>query len=301
MSPVTTQPETPGAPAAPEAEAGAVAAMRPITGPTALGTDPRRFWHLTRALAITEFKLRFFGSALGYLWQLMRPLLLFGILYVLFSEVLALDTAPFYAEALLLGLVLYTFFADATKGSLSSLVLRESLLRKIQFPRLAVPLAVVLNALFNLSLNLLPVFVFLLIDGGSVRVQWLEFPILIVLLVVLSTGLAMLLSSLYVRYRDIEPIWDVVLSLMFYGSPIFYTISTVAEKSETLAKLVMLNPFAAILQQSRYAIFGPGHPSAAEAIGGTLRLCLPLAIALAILVVGWLVFSRRAPKIAEEL
>jgi ABC-2 type transport system permease protein len=299
MSSVTTSSQS--ADARPAYDPAALAAMRPIKGPTALGSDPRRFWHLTRTLAITEFKLRFFGSALGYLWQLMRPLLLFGILYVLFSEVLALDTAPYYAEALLLGLVLYTFFADATKGSLGSLVLRESLLRKIEFPRLAVPLGVVLTALFNLSLNLLPVFIFLLIDGGSVRVQWLEFPILILLLVVLSTGLAMLLSSLYVRYRDIEPIWDVFLSLMFYGTPIFYTITTVAEKSETLAHLVMLNPFAAILQQSRYAIFGAGHPSAAEAIGGTLRLCLPLAIAIAILVVGWMVFSRRAPRIAEEL
>jgi ABC-2 type transport system permease protein len=299
MSSVTTPAESTDA--RPAYDPAALAAMRPIKGPTALGSDPRRFWHLTRTLAITEFKLRFFGSALGYLWQLMRPLLLFGILYVLFSEVLALDTAPFYAEALLLGLVLYTFFADATKGSLGSLVTRESLLRKIEFPRLAVPLAVVLTSLFNLALNLLPVFVFLLIDGGSVRVQWLEFPILIVLLVVLSTGLGMLLSSLYVRYRDIEPIWDVVLSLMFYGTPIFYTISTVAEKSETLAHLVMLNPFAAILQQSRYAIFGSGHPSAGAAIGGNLRLGLPIAIALAILVVGWLIFSRRAPRIAEEL
>jgi ABC-2 type transport system permease protein len=299
MSSVTTPSQS--ANARPAYDPAALAAMRPIKGPTALGSDPRRFWHLTRTLAITEFKLRFFGSALGYLWQLMRPLLLFGILYVLFSEVLALDTAPYYAEALLLGLVLYTFFADATKGSLGSLVLRESLLRKIEFPRLAVPLGVVLTALFNLVLNLLPVFIFLLVDGGSVRVQWLEFPLLILLLVVLSTGLAMLLSSLYVRYRDIEPIWDVVLSLMFYGSPIFYTISTVAEKSETLAHLVMLNPFAAILQQSRYAIFGAGHPSAAEAIGGTLRLAAPLAIAIAILVVGWMVFSRRAPRIAEEL
>jgi ABC-2 type transport system permease protein len=299
MSSVTTPSDVAGA--RPGADPAALAAMKPIKGPTALGSDPRRFWHLTRTLAITEFKLRFFGSALGYLWQLMRPLLLFGILYVLFSEVLSLDTAPYYAEALLLGLVLYTFFADATKGSLGSLVLRESLLRKIEFPRLAVPLGVVLTALFNLGLNLLPVFVFLLVDGGSVRVQWLEFPILIVLLVVLSTGLAMLLSSLYVRYRDIEPIWDVCLSLMFYGSPIFYTISTVADKSDTLAKLVMLNPFAAILQQARYAIFGAGHPSAAEAIGGNLRLGAPLAIAIAILWVGWLVFSRRAPRIAEEL
>jgi ABC-2 type transport system permease protein len=299
MSSVTTPPQP--ADGRPAYDPTALAGMRPIKGPTALGSDPRRFWHLTRTLAITEFKLRFFGSALGYLWQLMRPLLLFGILYVLFSEVLSLDTAPYYAEALLLGLVLYTFFADATKGSLGSLVLRESLLRKIEFPRLAVPLGVVLTALFNLGLNLLPVFVFLLIDGGAVRVQWLEFPILIVLLVVLSTGLAMLLSSLYVRYRDIEPIWDVFLSLMFYGSPIFYTISTVAERSETLAHIVMLNPFAAILQQSRYAILGSGHPSAAEAIGGTLRLAAPLAIAIAILWIGWLVFSRRAPRIAEEL
>jgi ABC-2 type transport system permease protein len=299
VSSVTTQPES--ADARPAYDPAALAAMRPIKGPTALGSDPRRFWHLTRTLAITEFKLRFFGSALGYLWQLMRPLLLFGILYVLFSEVLALDTAPYYAEALLLGLVLYTFFSDATKGSLGSLVLRESLLRKIEFPRLAVPLGVVLTALFNLVLNLLPVFIFLLVDGGSVRVQWLEFPVLILLLVVLSTGLAMLLSSLYVRYRDIEPIWDVFLSLMFYGSPIFYTISTVAKKSETLAHIVMLNPFAAILQQSRYAIFGGGHPSAGAAIGGNARLLLPLAIAIAILVVGWLTFSRRAPRIAEEL
>jgi ABC-2 type transport system permease protein len=275
--------------------------MRPIKGPSALGSDPRRFWHLTRTLAVTEFKLRFFGSALGYVWQLMRPLLQFAILYVLFSEVLALDTAPYYAEALLLGLVLYTFFADATKGSVTSLVNRESLLRKIEFPRLAVPLAVVLNALFNLGLNLIPVLVFLLIDGGSVRLQWLEFPVLVLLLLIFATGLAMLLSSLYVRYRDIEPIWDVTLSLMFYGSLIFYTITTVKEKSVTLAHVVMINPFAAILQQSRYAIFGTGHPSAAEAIGGNLRLGLPLLLAVAILAIGWIVFSRRAPRIAEEL
>jgi ABC-2 type transport system permease protein len=286
----------------PEAQASAArAAMRPIKGPSALGSDPKRFWHLTRTLAITEFKLRFFGTALGYLWQLMRPLLLFAILYVLFSKVLALDTAPFYPEALLLGLVLYTFFSDATKGSVTSLVNRENLLRKIEFPRLAVPLATVLNALFNLALNLLPVLVLVLIDGGTPRVQWLEFPVLVALLLALATGLAMLLSSLYVSYRDIDPIWDVALSLLFYGTPIFYTITTVAEQSTTLAHLVMLNPFATILQQSRYAIFGDGHPSAAEAIGGNVQLLAPLAIALAILVGGYLVFSRRAPRVVEQL
>src|SRR3954471_12874349 len=181
--------------------------MRQIKGPSALGSDPERFWHLTRTLAVTDFKLRFFGSALGYLWQLIRPLMLFAILYVLFTKVLALDDSPYYAEALLLGLVFYTFLSDATRTSVGSLVSRESLIRKIEFPRLAVPLSVVLHALFNLGLNLIPVFVFFLLAGGSVRVQWLELPVLIVLLVILSTGLAMLLSALYVRYRDVEPIW----------------------------------------------------------------------------------------------
>jgi ABC-2 type transport system permease protein len=275
--------------------------MRQIKGPSALGSDPERFWHLTRTLAVTEFKLRFFGSALGYLWQLIRPLMLFAILYVLFTQVVKLDDSPFYAQALLLGLVFYTFLSDATRSSAGSLVNRESLIRKIEFPRLAVPLSVVLHACFNLGLNLVPVFVFYLADGGSVRVQWLELPILIALLVVFATGLAMLLSALYVRYRDIEPIWDLSLSILFYATPIFYTVTTVAERAPGLAPWLMLNPFAAILQQARYAVFGEGHPSAAAVIGSNARLLLPIGIALGVLGVGWLVFSRRAPTIAEEL
>jgi len=275
--------------------------MRIVTGPSALGSDSRRFWQLTRALAVTDFKLRFFGSALGYVWQLMRPLMLFGILYVLFSEIVKPDDTPLYAEALLLGLVLYSFFSDATKGAVGSLVQRQNLVRKIEFPRLAIPMAVVLTALFNLALNLLPVFVFLLADGGSVRLQWLELPVLIVLLAILSTGLAMALSALFVRYRDIDPIWDVTLSLLFYGSPIFYTVNTVAAQAPGLEKWLMLNPFAAILQQARYALLGPGHPSAAEAIGGNLRLGAPLLVAVGLFWLGWRVFSRGAPRMAEEL
>jgi ABC-2 type transport system permease protein len=275
--------------------------MREVKGPSALGSDPQRFWNLTRTLAVTDFKLRFFGSALGYVWQLMRPLMLFAILYVLFTQVLAIDDAPYYPEALLLGLVFYMFVSDATRNSVGALVTREALIRKIEFPRLAVPLSVVLHAMFNLGLNLLPVFVLLFVDGGAVRWQWLELPILIVLLVMLATGLAMLLSALYVRYRDVEPIWDLALSLLFYGTPIFYTVNLVAEKAPGAEAWLMLNPFAAILQQARYAIFGPGHPSAAAVIGSEARLLAPIAVAVGLLALGWIVFSRRAPTIAEEL
>jgi ABC-2 type transport system permease protein len=276
---------------------------RQIKGPSAVGTDPRRFWHLTRALAVTEFKLRFFGSVLGYAWQVMRPLLLFGVLYVLFTQVVDLgNEVPLYGVALLLGLVLYTFLSEATNAAVTSIVERENLVRKIEFPRLAVPMSVVLTALFNLGLNLGVVVLFLLASGGEVRWTWLELVPLVALLAVLASGLAMLLSATFVRARDVKPIWDVVLQVLFYGSPIFYAIETVQASAPTwVAKALMLNPFAAILQQTRHAVISPEYDTAASAIGGTWRLLIPLALIAATFAIGYAVFRRAAPRLAEDL
>jgi ABC-2 type transport system permease protein len=275
---------------------------RRVLGPTALGDDPRRLWHLTRTLAVTDFKLRFFGSVLGYLWQLVRPLLLFGVLYVVFTEVVRLGSGvEYYPVALLLGIVLYSFVSEATSGALTSLVDRENLIRKIEFPRLAVPMASVMTALFNLGLNLVVVFVFLIAAGVDVRWSWLELPLLLAALVVFAAGLGLLLSSLYVTLRDMRPIWDVVLQVMFYASPIFYPIDVVIEENQTLATLIMCNPFAVILQQARHALIAPSHPSAAEAIGDPALLLIPLAIAVLVVAAGYRRFSRTAPRIAEAL
>jgi ABC-2 type transport system permease protein len=280
----------------------AVAPGRRIAGPTALGDDPRRLWHLTYTLAVADFKLRFFGSVLGYLWQLIRPLLLFGVLYAVFTQVIRIGSGvEMYPVALLLGIVLYSFVSEATSGALTSLVDRESLIRKIDFPRLAVPMASVLTALFNVGLNLLAVFVFLIAAGADVRWTWLELPVLLAALTVFAAGLGMLLSSLYVTLRDMRPIWDVVLQVFFYASPIFYPIDVVIERDQTLATLLMCNPFATILQQARYALIAPSHPSAAEAIGGPALLLIPFAITVAIAVIGFLRFRRTAPGIAEAL
>src|SRR3954467_5659947 len=230
----------------------------PIKGPSALGSDPRRLWHLARTMAVSDFKLRFFGSALGYLWQLVRPLMLFGVLYVVFTEIVRLGgDVEFYPAALLMGVVLFTFFSEATGGSLSSVVDREALIRKVDFPRLAVPLSSVLTALMNVALNLIAVVVFLVLAGGSIRLSWLELPLLIGALAVFTTGLGMLLSALFVRYRDIKPIWEVALQILFYGTPIFYPIDIVVHRSEWLAKVMMLSPFAAIVQQARAAPLPP--------------------------------------------
>jgi ABC-2 type transport system permease protein len=272
--------------------------LRLIKGPSALGTDWRRLLTLTWTLAATDFKLRFFGSALGYLWQLLRPLMLFAVLLVVFTQLLDVgEGVVLYAPALLLGVVLFTFFADATGGSVRSIVDRENLVRKIEFPRLAVPSATVLQATFNFGLNLLVVVVFLLAAGGEVRWTWLQIVPLFALLAALGMGLAMLLSTLFVRYRDVAPIWDVTLQVLFYGSPIFYMVQSLGERGEWL----MLNPFAAILQQARHALIDPSHPTAAAAAGGAWKLVFPALIGMGLVALGAQTFRRRAPRIAEEL
>src|SRR5271155_3445437 len=164
---------------------------QPIRGPRALSDNWRRFWHLTFTIARNEFKLRFFGSMLGYFWQLMRPLLLFGVLLFVFSHVAKVGgTAPHYAVALLAGIVLFPFFGEATGGSVRSVVDRENLVRKIQFPRLVIPLSVVLIACFNLCLNLIVVLIFALAEGVRPMLSWVEAPLIIGLLVFFCTGLA---------------------------------------------------------------------------------------------------------------
>jgi ABC-2 type transport system permease protein len=274
----------------------------PIKGPSALGGDWRRFVRLTWALATTDFRLRFFGSALGYLWQLMRPLMLFGVLYAVFSQLGFGGEVKYYAIGMLLGIVLFTFMSEATNQSLRSLSNRENLVRKIEFPRLAVPMASVLTALFNLALNLVPVFVFLLAAGGQPRWSWLQLPLLMAALALFVLGLSMLLSVLFVRYRDIEPIWDVVLQATFYASPIFYTATLVRDKAgEEVLRAMMCNPFGVIIQQTRHAVIDPSHESAATAMGGAAWLLIPVAITIVIAVLAYRVFDRAAPRIAEDL
>ncbi len=279
-----------------------------IKGPSALGADPSRLWHLTWALAKTEFKLAFFGSVLGYLWQLMRPLLIFGVIYIVLTaaKLHQNGTEHYFPAALLLGIVMFTFFSEASGGSVTSLVNRETLVRKIEFPRLAVPLAAVLTSLLNMLLNLIPVLIFLLAAGGSVRLSWLELPLLIFLLALFTTGLGMILSVGYVSYRDVRPIWDVVLQATFYASGIFIVITGVKPLSilgvkVDLARVLMANPFAALLEQARHAFVDPSYPSAATAIGGTAMLMIPVGITIVVVIAGFLLFDRQAPKVAELL
>jgi ABC-2 type transport system permease protein len=289
-------------------------------GPSALGGSLKRFIELTLTLARTEFKLRYFGSVLGYFWSLIRPLLFFGVIYVFFTQILSLGgSIPNYGVYLLTGIVLWSYFGEATGNCVTCLVAREAMLRKVRFPRLAIPLSVSLTAAFNLAMNFIAVIVFALLSGISPRLSWLWLIPIALGFVVLATGVGMLLSVLYVRFRDIQPIWDVVSQILFYSAPIMYT----AVKYRGLEHAALLNPIAMMLTQMGYAFIHPGlvfigpsgichgptagcapnYPmrSAAAASGGMLHVLISIGIILLVFAIAWWVFTREAPRVAENL
>jgi ABC-2 type transport system permease protein len=203
-----------------------------------------------------------------------------------------------YPVYLLSSIVLFTFFSETTSRGVRALVERENLLRKMRFPRMVIPLSVALHSLFNLGLNLIVVFVFIFASGIEPTLDWVQIPLLIGMIVFFATGVTMLLSALYVRFRDMEPIWEVALQLLFYGSPVIYVITTVPG---SVRELVMFNPIASILTQWRHAVIDQDAPTAGTAIGGLELLIVPVVFVLAIFALGWWVFTREAPRIAENL
>ena len=185
--------------------------LREVRGPSALGGGWRRFFDLLWLMSVTEFRRTYFGTVLGYLWSLVRPLLLFAVLLFVFTKIFRVgsDEVPNYPVMLLLGIVLFSFFQEATTSAVTSVVAQEGVVRKTQFPRLVIPTTVVLTALFNLCLNLVVVFVFILAYGVDPMWTWLLFPVALLALFVLTTAVSMLLSVLYVRFRDVAIIWAV--------------------------------------------------------------------------------------------
>ena len=273
-----------------------------VVSPSAIAGDWRRVFYLSTLLAWTDLKVRFFDSALGYLWSLMRPLLFFGVLYAVFSEIVRIGSGiQYYPAVLLSGIVLYTFFSESTNDAVQSVLKHEALVRKVAFPRLVIPLSGTLIAGFNLLMNLLAALFFMVLSGVVPRASWLELPALLALLMALALGVSMLLSVLYVRFRDIDPIWQVITQALFYATPILYPVEVIAARYPKLAQLAMWNPLAAIIQQFRHAVIDTTAPSAAAAIGGTVWLLIPLGIVFGLLALGWVTFNRMSPKVAEQL
>jgi ABC-2 type transport system permease protein len=272
--------------------------LREIRGPAALTGDGRRFWRLLWHMAKSDFKLKYQGSVFGYLWSLVTPLALFGILYLVFTEVVRFNVHNF-AAMLIINIMLFQFFAEATSRAMTSIVSGESLVRKMEFPRLVIPLSVVLASTFTLALDLIVVFAFLVgFAGLPVLSTWALLPLLIVWLYFFTVGTSLLLAMVYVRFRDTAQIWTVISRVLFYGSPVLFPIELFPAGWKAL---LLLNPLAPLFAEARVWLVDPGAPTFAEAMGGAVYWIYPLVTMVAVSLLGAWLFDRDAPRVAEQL
>ena len=273
--------------------------LRDVRGPSALGGGGRRFFELLYLISVTEFKKTYFGTALGYVWSLVRPLILFAVLLFVFTQIFRIGSlVNDYPVLLLFNIVVFSFFQEATNMAVTSVVGNEGIVRKTQFPRLVIPMAPVLTSLFNFGVNLIAVLIFLLAFGVSPTWTWLFFPVVVALLFVITAATSMLLSSLYVRYRDVAIIWSVAATALFYGTPVLYPFEIVPER---FRDILILNPLTPLFAQARKWIIDPTAPGAVETVGGWGHLIPPVMMVVALCVLAVWVFNREAPRVAEEL
>lgn len=254
---------------------------------------------LLRQLVKTDFKLRYQNSVLGYLWSLLRPLALFLIMYVVFVKIIRVNYGvPHSSVYLLLGLVIWNYFTEVTVGSVSSIVGRGDLLRKLNFPKYVIVLAGSFAALINLFLNLIVVAIFMVINKVPVEPSMLFLPLLIVELFIFSLALAFFLSALFVKFRDINYIWEVLVLAGFYVTPIFYPIGLIPSG---IAKIIMLNPMAQITQDARYAVVTHKSGTIASVWGSGYARLIPIFITLVVAIIASQYFRKRSKYFAEEI
>lgn len=257
------------------------------------------YFGLIKAIALTDFKLRYQGSFLGYIWSLMKPVLMFGVLYFVFTSIFRvggrIENYPVY---LLLGIVFWEFFVETTNGAMDAIVSRGDLIRKIYFPRVVLIIARITTALLTFILNLLAVGVFMIIMKVSpININLVWFPFLIIELIFLVMGIAFFLNAFFVKFRDIGHIWDVVTRALFYATPILYPLNLVPTN---FSKFIMLNPLAQIIQDARYILITEETLRASDALIWKY-VWIPYVLPFIVFLVGIYVFEKSAAKFAEEI
>lgn len=259
----------------------------------------QRYWHLLWLSAASDFRRRYAGSVLGYLWTVLRPLLLFAVLYTVVTHVVFRFKGQVanYGDLLLLNIVLWQFFAEASGNAMRSLTSRGGLVRKMPVPRTIMPLSVVLAAIFILGFNLMVVLVWITVDGIEPRWTWLLLPVVLVLLIAFTCGVSLLLSAIYPRFRDIGHIWPTITRLLFYTTVLF----PIELLPRVFQDLQSFNPVAPLIVQTRVWMIDDEAPGWFEVGKSVFAEWMPFVLFAAIGVLGWMVFARRARGVAEEI
>jgi len=264
----------------------------------------KRFWKpgnrsLIRELVISDFKLRYQGSVLGYLWSLLRPLMLFGVLYVVFTKVIKVGVGiPHYPAYLLLGLVLWTFFVEATMSGMNAITGRGDMIRKVSVPKYTIVMSTNASAFVNFFFNMIVVVIFMVLGHVAFRPTLLFVPFFIAELVLFSIGVSFLLATLFVKFRDFSHIWEVSLQILFYATPIIYSLAIVPVR---LRKLMSINPLTQIFQDMRSVMITPQTVTTKQVFNSELGRLLPFLVVILVTILGAWYFRRNSRKFAEEL
>ncbi len=255
---------------------------------------------LLSELVRTDFKLRYQGSVLGYAWSLLRPLLLFIILYVVFVKFLKLGAGiPHYPVYLLLGIVMWNFFYEMTMQSLGSIVGRGDLIRKIRIPRWIIVFSSSISALINLLLNLVVIAIFMIVNHVPLMGTIVWLPLLFLEIYLLALGLSLFLSAAFVKFRDIGYIWEVILQAGFYLTPILYPLARITNVS--FQKLILLNPMAQTIQDARYSAITHQTITPNQLFDGGWHELVPFLIVAIVLVGGLFYFRKESKYFAENI
>lgn len=256
---------------------------------------------LLRELVVTDFKLRYQGSVLGYAWSLLKPLFLFAIMYIVFGVLVKLGSIEHYAVYLLLGIVLWTFFSEATNQGMNSIISRGDVIRKINFPKYIIVISTTVSALVNLTLNLVIVAILMAFNGVELHSSALLAPLYILELYIFALGLSFFLAALNVKYRDTGHIWEIIMQAAFYATPIIYPLAVVLEKSQIAAQVLMMNPVAQVIQDSRHALITKESITSAQLFSNPLWLVVPFIIVVLTLIIGATYFKKNSRYFAEKI
>ena len=255
---------------------------------------------ILREMVATDFKIRYQSSVLGYAWSLLKPLLLFAVLYVLFTYIAPIgEGIEHYGVLLLMGIVLWSFFAETTMIGASSIVSHGDILRKVSIPRYLIVIASSVSALINLGLSMIVVFVFALANGITPELSWLLLPLVILELFIFSIGVAFILATAYVRFRDVTYIWEVVLQAGFYARAIIFPMSIVPAE---LHKWFFLSPIVQIVQDARSLLIPSSDIITIwNTVDNRVAWLIPFAIIAAVAVAGFFYFRRQSKYFAEDI
>ncbi|MFU0468578.1 ABC transporter permease [Gardnerella vaginalis] len=259
-----------------------------------------------RGLVKTDFKLRYQGSFLGVAWSALKPLMMFCVMYLIFGKFLRMtDGTSTYPVVLLLGISAWQFVQESTSIGLRSLVDRGDLLRKIHFPNYIVVVSATIGSLISFLINLVVVLFFAIFNGVHFTWRVVLLPISLIQLYVIAIGIALIMSTMYVYFRDILHIWEVAQQLLFYGMPIIYPLSYVIKKGGIFAKLArmeLLNPIAQCIQDMRHNLIAPDtQPTVWSLFGLSWMSFVPILLTILVFLIGVYVFKKNSHAFVEVM